>query len=73
MSTSGILLIGALLERLSAAEAKALLDQLDRSIAQTAPRFRPEEIRNVRRRSDDRSFNTTPATTTWQTSKDSLS
>jgi len=73
MSASGTLLIIALLERMSAADAKALLDQLDRSIAQTAPHFPPKEFRNARRRSDNRSFNATPATTTCQTSKDSLS
>jgi len=72
MSTSGTLLIAALLERMSPAEAKALLKQLDKSIEQSIDSFRPAETTIGRRRADNRTYNI-PENTTSHTSKDSLS
>lgn len=72
MSTSGKLLLNALLERMSAAESKALLEKLDKSIEQSFDRFRPAETVAGRRRADGRTHNN-PENTTSHTSKDSAS
>lgn len=73
MNAGGTLLIDALLGRLSAAEAKMLLEQIDRSIAQNAGPWRPAQAGLGRRRSDNHTHNPFPQTTTPQPSKDSLS
>ena len=73
MNDGGTLLIDALLGRLSAAEAKALLDQIDRSIMQNVGPLRPAQARLGRRRSDNHTHNQFPQTTIPQPSKDSNS
>ncbi|MGB5081684.1 MAG: hypothetical protein WBO23_13185 [Burkholderiales bacterium] len=73
MRTGETLLIDALLERLNSSQASALLDQLDRSIAQNSGRFRPETTRNGRRRSDGRTHNIPENTTSHTSTKDLLS
>jgi hypothetical protein len=72
MSASGTLLISALLERMSAAESKALLQKLDKSIEQSIDRHRPAQAAAGRRRADSRTHNTSEDTT-HHTTKDSVS
>ena len=71
MSDSGTLLIDALLERMSPAEARALLEKLDKSIEQSVDQFRrPAPTGNARRRKDNRASDI-PGDMTTYTPKDS--
>jgi len=72
MSANRTLLIDTLLARLSSAEAKVLLDQIDKLIAQETDRFLTEESTMRRRRADNFPYDT-PANTTSNTLKDAIS
>jgi len=73
MRTGETLLIDALLERLTSSQANALIDQLNKSIAQNTGRFGPDATRNGRRRSDGRTHKTPENTTSHTSIKDLLS